>query len=431
MQMIQRLVNAESLFGACWVSIIVSVVGIVLPASMAWANRQDGAVWKIGAPIVTYYAGPPMTDATAQQMADGGWNLVWCTEKELDNVLRHGLRAQLTDGLLTPQTLDDPERKAQLDALIARVRKHPALYDYYIVDEPNAATFPALGKLVSYLREKDPSHIAYINLFPTYANNDQLGTQGDTVTAYKEHLRQFVEVVKPDLISYDHYHFQEAGRDGNQYFLNLAMIRQAALDAGLPFLNIVQACSWHPSMRIPNGDELRWLVYTSLAYGAQGISYYVYSHPGHNGAMATLDGTPTVLYHAAKVLNREFAAIAAQVQPLRSMGAYHAGMIPPGAVPLPADAAFRLEPPVAPMEYTPPQPLQGMLLGYFGKKSKPTHALVVNLDYRQSVTTTVLGPKKLEVFDPTTATWSPAGRAKAVITLPPGGGKLLRVSTRR
>ncbi len=432
MQMIQRLVNAEGLFGPpCWVSAIVSVVGIVLPASMTWAGRQDGAVWKIGTPIVTYYAGPPMTDATAQQMAEGGWNLVWCTEKELDNVFRHGLRAQLTDGLLTPQTLDDPARKAQLDALIARVRKHPALYDYYIVDEPNAAAFPAFGKLVAYLREKDPSHIAYINLFPTYANNDQLGTQGDTVTAYKEHLRQFVEVVKPDFISYDHYHFQTEGRDGNQYFLNLAMIRQSSLDAGVPFLNIVQACSWHPSMRIPNGDELRWLVYTSLAYGAQGISYYVYSHTGHNGAMATLEGTPTVLYHSASVLNREFAAIAAQVQPLRSMGAYHAGMIPPGAAPLPADAVFRLDPPVAPMEYTPPQPLQGMLLGCFGKKGKPTHALVVNLDYRQSVTTTVLGPKKLQVFDPATATWSPAVGAKAVVTLPPGGGKLLRVSNRR
>ena len=32
--------------------------------------------WKVGTPIVTYWAGPmPMTDAVAKQMADGGWNL--------------------------------------------------------------------------------------------------------------------------------------------------------------------------------------------------------------------------------------------------------------------------------------------------------------------------------------------------------------------
>ena len=50
-------------------------------------------------------------------------------------------------------------------------------------------------------------HLAYINLFPTYANSEQLGTKGDVETAYREHLQQFVDVVKPALISYDHYHF--------------------------------------------------------------------------------------------------------------------------------------------------------------------------------------------------------------------------------
>lgn len=201
--------------------------------------------WQIGAPIVTYWAGPAMTDAVAQQMAEGGFNLVWCSnEKELDVAHRHGLRGQLTDGLLSPASLDDPQRREQLDALIARVRKHPALYAYHLVDEPSASKFPALGKLVAYLRDRDPQHLAYINLFPTYANNEQLGTKGDVVTAYQEHLRLYVEQVKPSLISYDHYQFGLKG-DSQQYFLNLAMIRRAAQEAGVPFLNIVQACTWH------------------------------------------------------------------------------------------------------------------------------------------------------------------------------------------
>ena len=65
------------------------------------------------------------------------------------------------------------------------------MYSYFITDEPSASAFPALGKLVAYLRQRDPAHLAYINLFPTYANNEQLGTKGDTVTAYREHLRQY------------------------------------------------------------------------------------------------------------------------------------------------------------------------------------------------------------------------------------------------
>jgi hypothetical protein len=411
---------------------VALAVGWASGAVAADAGAGPAGSWRLGAPIVTYWAGPPMTEATARQMSEGNWNLVWCREAELDMAQRFGLRAYLHDGLLRPESLDDPGVKAKLEALIGRVRNHPALYCYHLQDEPNAAAFPALARLVAYLREQDPAHLAYINLFPTYASNEQLGNQGDTTTAYTEHLRQFVATVKPGLVSYDHYHFGVDG-DGGQYFLNLGLIRQTALAAGLPFLNIVQACSWTPNMRVPTGDELRWLVYTSLAYGAQGISYYVYCHPGHEGAMANADGTPTVLYGAATVLNREFAAIAAELQPLVSRGAYHAGMVPPGAVPLPAAAEFRLEPTPVLGEYQPQKPVQGFVLGYFGKREAPgqatgpSHVLVVNLDYQRATSAVLVGPAPLVLFDQATRSWSPAGASRAELQLPPGGGRLVRI----
>lgn len=387
------------------------------------------ARWQIGRPIVTYWAGPPLSAANAKQMAEGNWNMVWCREAELDTAQQHGLRGMLQDGLLSPASLDKPETKAKLDELIERVRKHPACYAYFLTDEPSAGAFPDWGRLVAYLRQRDPGRLAYINLFPTYANNDQLGTRGDTVTAYREHLRQFVERVKPDLISYDHYHFSTQG-DNGQYFLNLALIRQTAMDARVPFLNIVQACTWTPSMRIPQADELRWLVYTSLAYGAQGLSYYVYCHPGHQGAMANADGTPAPLYSAARVLNRDFAVIAAELQPLRSLAVYNLGMLPPGGVALPQQAAFRLDPPVAEAKYNPPQPIQGYLLGYFGPAADaaPTHVMVVNLDYKQPASTTLVGPGPWASFDPASGKWSaPSAAARVELKLPPGSGQLLRV----
>jgi hypothetical protein len=172
--------------------------------------------WQVGTPIVTYWAGPVMTDTVATQMADGGWNLVWCTEKDLDVIQQHGLRGQLQNPLLSPAALKDADQRQKLDALIERVRQHPSLYAYFITDEPNAAHFPGLGQLVAHLRERDPAHLAYINLFPTYASNEQLGTKGDLVTAYREHLRQFIDVVKPSLISYDHYQLATRG-DTDQY----------------------------------------------------------------------------------------------------------------------------------------------------------------------------------------------------------------------
>lgn len=387
--------------------------------------------WTVGAPIVTYWCGPALTDATAQQMAEGGWNLVWCGEAELAIAQRHGLRALLTHPLLAPDSLDEPQKRAQLDALIDRVRTHPALYAYFITDEPNAAQFPALGRLVTHLRRRDPAHLAYINLFPTYASNAQLGNTGTVVTAYQAHLRQFIQQVQPGLLSYDHYQFAVEG-DTGQYFLNLALVRRAALDARLPFLQIVQASTWTPSMRVPGPDELRYLVYTTLAYGAQGISYYIYCCPKHEGGMASADGTPTRLYHAAKTLNREFVAIARELQPLRSLGVYHAGMLPEGAEALPPNAVFRLDPPVPVMSYRPPERVKGILIGCFGPADSrdvaaATHALVVNLDYRSEAAVGVHGPGPLQTFDPATAQWSAAQPPPVKLLLAGGAGRLVRV----
>jgi len=405
---------------------LVSILCICLFGHTSWtrATEAKSAVsWQVGTPIVTYWCGPSLTDAVAQQMAEGGFNLVWCgSEKELDVAHRHGLRGQLTDGLFTPASLDDPKRREQLDALIARVSKHPALYAYHLIDEPNASQFPSLGKLVAYLHQRDPLHLAYINLFPTYATNEQLATKGDVATAYWEYLRRYTDQVKPSLVSYDHYQFRLKG-DSDQYFLNLAMIRRAAQDAGVPFLNIVQACTWAPNvMRVPNANELRYLVYSTLAYGAQGISYYVYACANHHGSLVSLDGTPGPLYHALKSYNPEFIAIARELQPLRSLDVYHTSMHEPGCEPLPADAVFRVN--SSPLPASP----RGFLLGCFGPAQRTTHVVVVNLDYAAEVSASLAGPGELELFDAATAQWSPAKKGAVELTLPPGGGRLARMA---
>ena len=193
--------------------------------------------WRVGTPIVSYWAGPgfpnggDMTAAAAQQLAEGGWNLVWCREKELDVVQRHGLRGMLTADVLTHTSLDHADQHAELDALIGRVRKHPAFYAYHLFDEPPAKFFPDLARIVGYLRDRDPEHLAYINRLPTYANNEQLGTPGAKVEAYTEHLRRYVDVVRPSLLSYDNYQLTNSG-DSPDYFLNLAFMRGKAVATG-------------------------------------------------------------------------------------------------------------------------------------------------------------------------------------------------------
>ena len=421
--------------------IVVSCVWLVAGCGIqSSAATKSGKKWEIGAPIITYWAGPGHTmtldERTAAQVSAGGWNLAWAKKPEdLDIYHRYGLRVMLMIG--TPD-VDDPAQAKALDALIEKVRTHPALYAYYLVDEPGAGAFPALGKIVSYLRKRDPAHLAYINLFPTYASEGQLQVSADaaerakvgipqdfagvttsdkTVLAYREHLKQFVEIVKPDLISYDHYHFLK-NSDGAQYFLNLALIRLAALEAGKPFVNIIQTCdSPSEGWRGPGEHELRWLTYTSLAYGAQGISHFRYDvglWKDPNDPTA-----PLPLYWAVAQINREFLAIATELQSLKSLGAYHCGTIPMGGHVLPPKSVFVPEP-----------ASQEVLLGYFGKSARrPTHVVVVNLDYKSATTTTLVGPGPMEVFHAPTRSWSGGpGSSRLKLDLPPGGGILMRLS---
>ena len=398
---------------------VVVVVAVVLLVWAGVAPGQDAGEWEIGAPIVTYWCGPTLTDAVAEQMVQGGFNLVWCSEQELDVAQRHGLRAQLRHDLLHPTTLEDETRRVELDRLIERVRRHPALYCYHVGDEPSVLQFPAVGKMVKYLAERDPSHMAYVNLFPTYASSGQLATSGDMVTAYDQYLTEYCKVVKPALISYDHYQFMRES-DRKDYFLNLAMIGRAAQTAQVPFMNIVQASSWDPLVRVPNVDEVRYLVFTTVAYGAEGISYYIYCCVNHDGGIARPDGTPTELYHALKIYNPMFTAIAKQLQPLRSLGVYHTTLREPGCEALPSAAVFRVE-----GGKTGPE-ARGFLLGMFGAGDRATHVVVVNLDYASRDVATVIGPGALEVFDAERGQWGARKESRVELNFAPGGGTLVR-----
>ncbi len=416
----------------------LAAVGFCLAASCApapAATHKTPSAWTLGAPIVTYWAGPGTTmavdDAAAARLQAGGWNLGWAAKPEdLDILHRHGLRAMLVIGV---PNIADPTKAASLQSLIERARSHPALYAYYLVDEPGAAAFPELGRLVAFLRRHDPAHLAYVNLFPTYASEAQLQVSADpaerarvgypqdfgaaaddqTVLRYRKHLRQFLETVHPDLISYDHYHFLK-NRDGTQYFLNLALIRRAALETGKPFLNIIQACdSPSEGWRGPGESEVRWLTYTSLAYGAQGISHFRY-----DTGFWKDPATPLPLYWAVSQMNRDFVALATELQPLVSIGAYHCDQVPQGGQALPPASRF-----------VPDPPSQNLLLAYFGKSPRrPTHVVVVNLDYHKAASTTLTGPGPMEQFHAPTRTWSvPSKDGRVTLDLPPGGGLLLRL----
>jgi len=391
---------------------LVAVLALVVLGCAVSPGVAKGSNWKIGEPIVTYWAGPAtfmeLDDRAAEQIVAGGWNLGWARNVEdLDTYYRHGIRALM---MVNIPDINDPVQAKALEEKIKLVRNHPAMYAYFIGDEPNASAFPALGKLIAFIKKLDPTHLSYINLLPVDAPVSMLGTQGDTATAYKEHVEQFVKLVKPELLSYDFYNFLEGG-DNDNYFLNLSIIRDAAIKAKIPFMNIVQAIGW-PGYRPTDEHQLRWLAYTTLAYGGLGISHFRYDMGFWKDA-----ATPTPLYWPVSRINRDFLTIAKQLQSLESIGAYHCGVVPKGGLPLPERAIFTLE-----------NPSQNVLLGYFGKNAnQPTYVLVVNLDYKNAVDTVLVGQGEMEVFNSSTGLWQAFAGQHIKLDLLPGEGALVRV----
>ncbi|HWF18108.1 MAG TPA: hypothetical protein VG754_02530, partial [Verrucomicrobiae bacterium] len=197
----------------------------------------------------------------------------------------------------------------------------------YLRDEPSADFFPGLAAMASLVQQEAPGKWAYINLFPDYATAGQLGA-----ASYEEYLEKFVAACHPTQLSYDHYALMDDGSLGGGYWNNLEQMRAVAKKHNLPFWNIVLACA-HFSFREPTAADLRFEVFSSLAYGARGIAYFTYFAPQvGNYRAAAIDqfGHPTPTWNNLQNVNLQIQKLAPTLLELTSDDTYHFGSVPAG-----------------------------------------------------------------------------------------------------
>ncbi len=162
----------------------------------------------------------------------------------------------------------------EIDALVFEaINDYKDYFDvingWWLKDEPSAADFPALARVVDAIRRFDPGRDVMINLFPTYASEKQLGT-----ATYQEHLDKFISTVKPDYISYDHYHFQKtSARKG--FFENIEIIRDTAIANELDPMLIILLTE-HMSYADLTKYQIEWEVNMCLTYGMKRVSYFTF-----------------------------------------------------------------------------------------------------------------------------------------------------------
>jgi hypothetical protein len=385
--------------------------------------------------IVTMWCPPPADEANMEILKNDGYTLVtvgqlkfdigedphgavWSPEeyiKRLDIAQKYGLKVQIISRLFKAENLNNPSNLALISELIEKIKNHPALDSYYLTDEPGISDMSGWQSFYNYIKQIDPNHPGYINIAPVYSDAQSLGVASPlslndpdwdseslfasksnslTIGNYNAYLKNYIEKVIPKLISYDNYNFYKNGKDGTDYFLNLALIRNAAVKTGIPFMNIVQACNINPDWRVLNKNEIRWLAYTTMVYGGRGISWFLYWGPTSYGGLYQ-DGKRMPNADFVASVNNEISILGPELIQLNSSTVYQTSPLPIGTLSIPDNSPVKIK--------------NGQfILGFFANALTKNAFMVVNRDYKNSSTAQLVlnyGNATLLRFNMASAKW--------------------------
>lgn len=159
----------------------------------------------------------------------------------------------------------------------------------------------------------------YINLLPCYASDQSMSLSRDM--SYSEYLNYYFDHIAPltKYISWDFYPFKSNTSSGNYirdtYYYNLELAANRCKKDGYELRAFIQAKGDFTGMRqLESIEDLRFEIYSNLAFGARELYYYTYSSAVDESDYTFDDGyslynyknnTYTWMYDAAKQVNNE------------------------------------------------------------------------------------------------------------------------------
>jgi len=270
---------------------------------------------------------------------------------------------------LLSESLTEAERLDCVKKAVTPFLNDETVWGYYLLDEPHSGLFPILAKWAGAVKSVDPKALSYINLFPNYASGAQL-----QVKDYDEYLEKFVQTVDPSFLSYDHYALMDDGSLRHGYFQNLEAVRRSSLKHDIPFWNIVLGNA-HFSYAVPTPGGLRFQAFTTLAYGARGLSYFTYFAPmTGNYRNAPLDqfGQKTATWDMMRNVNMQIHKIGPTYIQLKSVNVFHHPEVPEGC------SGIETSKHVAEISGG------SFVVGEFEAQDGSPYAMVVNKDFHKS-----------------------------------------------
>lgn len=359
----------------------------------------------------------PGDEKVLNEIRECGFNMAgFVAPEHVELVAKAGLKCLVSDHTITSgvvdSKLDDAEIARRVKAAVEGAGRSPAVLGYYLRDEPGAAMYPQLARWTAAFQAAAPSLWCYINLFPVYVSKE-----GMNVATYDEYVETFVASVRPKFISYDNYSLMDDGSLRDGYFQNLEIVRAKALKYNLPFWNIVLSNA-HFHYARPNDATFHFQAYTTLAYGARGISYFTYFTPSlGNYRLGPIDqfGNKTATWDALRRVNLQIHRLGPTYVKLKSVNVFHHPNVPTGSAGVSTSRHLTN--------------ISGgdFLVGEFEDAAGRPYCLVVNKSLAKSCTADVKfkSPGAVQVVNAYTATSQPWTGEH--VWFAPGQGQLLTV----
>jgi len=240
------------------------------------------------------------------------------------------------------------EREAAWMAMNMETYKaHPALWGDDLIDEPTSAEFSKINGILGHYYGLNTGRVPLVNLFPIYANSQQLGNKPDvgnlkyllpattysdeSLDKYRRHTADYIKAIDTDYISVDIYPYNVDGtRD--DWLHNLDALAEACRDTGRDLWVITQAAGNmldggegnHTKRHCDTLPDQRQQNYASLAFGAKAIIYACFQTGWWDDSshMVTAAGATTKTYDAVRAANGELRSFAEKYGEYRWLGAY-------------------------------------------------------------------------------------------------------------
>lgn len=299
----------------------------------------SGTEWKQDQFMIAAFGGPA-NDTQAAAYAAAKFNTVMTKADQLDLCARHGLRSIVMG--VTPEQ-------------VGSLKNHPAVWGWFVRDEPSTKQFPDLAPVMEAFHKVDPGHPAYVNL------------------AGWENLDLYFKTLKPKFLSYDYYQWWASRK---HLCGTLERHRVAALKSGVPYFCWVES---HADWRLANGvgrpiylpDNAAMLdnsVWLALAHGVRGIQWFT------GELVIDKNGKRTRSGEDVAAINRGLDKLAPVLMTLNCEKVYHTAPFPDKSVKVSPDSEFTSRD-------------RDLTFGVFTSSDNVRHAIVVNREIKISPTT--------------------------------------------